>query len=213
MPKRMHYTQDEWLLLGKAPVHVGIAVMSAGETSPFQMVRELIGMGQALRETSQASGATALIRELNVETQAQLSEISQQQTTSTDFAQMRTQTTEMCQKVAAIVDAKESATAAEEYKRWLLWIGRRVAASAREDTSEPVTADEVALLDAIAAALGVENGQGATDRAASGVPSPAGQSISIGATSQRPADVSAADSQKPSDGVPAKSNEQPQLRR
>ena len=219
MPKRMHYTQAEWLLLGKAPVQVGMAVMGAGQTSPFQLVRELIGMGQALRETGQASGPTALIRELNVETQAQLSEMSQQQTTSIDFAQIRTQTTEMCQKVAAIVDAKESATAAEEYKRWLLWIGRRVAAAAREDTDEPVTADEVALLDAIAAALGVENGHGAADRVATGMSAPAeaapsaaptGAGTSIGADSERSADVPDADSQKAGDVVRAETNEQPQ---
>jgi hypothetical protein len=206
----MHYTQDEWLLLGKAPVQVGMAVMGAGETSPFQLVRELIGMGQALRETGQASGATALIRELNVETQAQLSEMAQQQKTSIDFTQIRTQTPEMCQKVAAIVDAKESATAAEEYKRWLLWIGRRVAAAAREDTSEPVTADEIALLGAIAAALGVENGHGAADRAAKemsaaaeAIPSaaPAGAGISI-----------EADSQKARDVARAETNEEPQPR-
>jgi len=168
MPKRMHYTQDEWLLLGKAPVQVGMAVMGSGETSPFQLVRELIGIGQALRETSQTSGATALIIELNVETQAQLSELSQQQTGLIDFVQIRAQIADMCRKVAAIVDAKESAIAAQEYKRWLLWIGRRVAAAAPEDANSPVSADEAELLNVIATALGLEQDRGA----ASATPAP-----------------------------------------
>jgi hypothetical protein len=176
MPKRMHYTQDEWLLLGKAPVQVGMAVMGAGATSPFQLVRELIGIGQALRETSQTSGATALIIELNVETQAQLSELAQQQTASIDFAQIRAQIPEMCRKVAAIVDVKESATAAQEYKRWLLWIGRRVAAAAPEDVNNPVNADEVALLNEIATALGVEN-----DRRAAAATSVSDQAVASAA--------------------------------
>jgi hypothetical protein len=140
MPKRMHYTQDEWLLLGKAPVQVGMAVMGTGATSPLQMVRELIGIGQALRETGQTSGATALIAELNVETQAQLNELAQQPASAIDFAQIRAQIAETCRKVTAIVDSKESPSAANEYKRWLLWIGRRVAAAAPEDTSNPISA-------------------------------------------------------------------------
>jgi hypothetical protein len=159
MPKRMHYTQDEWLLLGKAPVQVGMAVMAVGATNPFQFVRELIGIEQALRETSQTSGATALIIELNVESQAQLNELSQQQVASIDFAQISAQILERCRKVAAIVDSKESAAAAKEYKRWLLWIGRRVAAAAREEVDLPISADEVTLLNEIACALGVGNSQ------------------------------------------------------
>jgi hypothetical protein len=166
MAKRMEYTQNEWLLLGRAPVQVGMAVMGAGATSPFQIVRELIGIDQALRETSQASGATALIRELNVETQAQLTEISQQTTEAIDFAQMRSQTPDLCRKVAGIVDAKESAAAAEQYKRWLLWIGRRVAAAAREDPSQAISPDEVVLLEAIADALGVAEPYRATGEGA-----------------------------------------------
>ena len=162
MPKRMHYTQDEWLLLGKAPVLVGMAVMGAGATSPLQMVRELIGIGQALRETGQTSGATALIAELNVETQAQLSELAQQPAGSIDLAQMRAQIAETCRKVTAIVDLKESTAAANEYKRWLLWIGRRVAAAAPEDANSPVSADEAELLNVIATALGLEQDRGAT---------------------------------------------------
>jgi hypothetical protein len=172
MHKRMQYTQDEWLLLSKAPVQVGMAVMGVGDTSPIQIVRELIGIGQALRETSQTGGATALIRELNVETQAQLNELSQQQATTIDFAQIRTQVRETCIKVAAIVNAKESATAAQEYKRWLLWIGRRVAGAAREDQSQPISTDERALLETIAAALGMEKSQTTIDQVAAAIEAP-----------------------------------------
>src|SRR5207342_102532 len=91
-----------------------------------------------------------------IETQAQLNEMSQQQTPALDFAQTRAQALKDCQRVAAIVDAKEPAAEAEEYKRWLLWIGRRVAAAATESTGEPVSAEEAALLGEIAAALGVQ---------------------------------------------------------
>ena len=45
MAKRLHYTQDEWLTLARAPTDVALAVMGTGGTSPFQMVRELIGLG------------------------------------------------------------------------------------------------------------------------------------------------------------------------
>lgn len=190
MAKRMQYTQNEWLLLGKAPVQVGMAVMGVGTTSPFQIVRELIGIGQALRETSQASGATALIRELNVETQAQLTEISQQTTDALDFAQTRSQTTELCRKVAGIVDAKESAAAAEQYKRWLLWIGRRVAAAAREDPGQTVTADEAALLEAIADALGVAGPYGTAGEGA-----PARQVASESMPGAVPGSVAGADAE------------------
>ena len=77
MAKRLHYTQDEWLTLARAPTIVALAVMGTGGTSPFQMVRELIGLGDALRETDQSASADTLVRELNIETQAQLNEMVQ----------------------------------------------------------------------------------------------------------------------------------------
>jgi len=215
MPKRMHYTQDEWLLLGKAPVLVGMAVMGAGATSPLQMVRELIGIGQALRETSQTSGATALIAELNVETQAQLSELAQQPAGSIDLAQMRAQIPETCRKVTAIVDLKESTAAANEYKRWLLWIGRRVAAAATEDTSNPISADEADLMKVIATALGLENDLAVANHTAAAMQAPAEtgagaalppeQAQTIG---QAAGDVTNVESQGTTDATPA-SGEQP----
>ncbi|NTU78166.1 MAG: hypothetical protein HGA45_01985 [Chloroflexales bacterium] len=166
MARRTHYTQDEWLLLGKAPVLIGMAMMGVGTSSPFQLARELIGMGQALRETGQTHGASALIRDLNVETQAQLSELSQRPTSADDYAQLRQQLPELCARAARIVDAKESPSSASQYKLWLLWIGRRVATAAHEEIGRPVNADEMALLKQIAAALGVRGSEDAPAPAA-----------------------------------------------
>lgn len=160
MARRTHYTQDEWLLLGKAPVLVGLAMMGVGTSSPFQLARELIGMGQALRESGQTHGASALIRDLNVETQAQLSELSQRPISADDYTQLRQQLPQLCARVARIVDAKESASSASQYKLWLLWIGRRVATAAHEEIGRPVNADELALLEQIADALGVRGAVG-----------------------------------------------------
>ena len=47
---------------------------------------------------------------------------------------MGAQALESCRRVAAIVDAKEPAAEAEEYKHWVLWLGRRVATAAGEGT-------------------------------------------------------------------------------
>ena len=159
MAKRLHYTQDEWLTLARAPTHVALAVMGTGGTSPFQMVRELIGLGEALRETSQSSSAGPLILELNIETQAQLNEISQQQSATIDLSGLRAQALESCRQVAGIVDAKEQAAEADEYKRWVLWLGRRVAAAASEGDDQPISADEADLLAELAGALGLQQRQ------------------------------------------------------
>ena len=161
MAKRLHYTQDEWLTLARAPTYVALAVMGTGGTSPFQMVRELIGLGDALRETDQAASADTLVRELNIETQAQLNEIAQQQSATIDLTGQRAQALEICGRVAAIVDAKEPAAAADEYKHWVLWLGRRVASAAGED-AEPdqlISADEAELLVELAGALGLQQRQ------------------------------------------------------
>jgi hypothetical protein len=163
MAKRLHYTQDEWLTLARAPTQVALAVMGTGGTSPFQMVRELIGLGEALRETDQAASAGMLVRELNVETQAQLNEIAQQQSATIDLTGVHAQALEVCRRVATIVDAKEPAAKAEEYKHWVLWLGRRVAGAARESDIQPISAEEAELLAELAGALGLQQRQvGAT---------------------------------------------------
>src|SRR5262245_4205594 len=127
MTRRMHYTNDEWMALAQAPTQIALGVMGVGATSPFQVVRELLSVGYALRETSQARGAGELIRELNTETQAQLNELSQQHMETIDLSQARAQALAACRRVAAIVDAREPAADATEYKRWLIWLGQRVA--------------------------------------------------------------------------------------
>ena len=151
--------QDEWLTLARAPTHVALGVMGTGGTSPFQMVRELIGLGEALRETGQSSSAGPLILELNIETQAQLNEISQQQSATIDLSGLRAQALESCRLVASIVDAKEQAAEADEYKRWVLWLGRRVAVAAGEGEAQPVSADEAELLAELAGVLGLQQRQ------------------------------------------------------
>src|SRR5262245_40468027 len=114
MNKRMRYTNDEWRALAQAPTQIALAVLGGGATSPFQIVRELLSVGYALRETSQARGAGALIRELNVETQAQLNELSQQEVETIDLRQAREQALAICRRVAAIVEARETAAEANE---------------------------------------------------------------------------------------------------
>jgi hypothetical protein len=159
MAKRLHYTQDEWLTLARAPTYVALAVMGTGGTSPFQMVRELIGLSAALRETDQAASADTLVRELNIETQAQLNELAQQQSATFDLTGQRAQALEICGRVAAIVDAKEPAAAADEYKHWVLWLGRRVASAAGDDADRLISTDEAELLVELASALGLQQRQ------------------------------------------------------
>ena len=159
MAKRLHYTQDEWLTLARAPTIVALAVMGTGGTSPFQMVRELIGLGDALRETDQSASADTLVRELNIETQAQLNEMAQQQSATLDLSGLHAEALEICRRVAAVVDAKEPADAADEYKHWVLWLGRRVAAAASEGDDQPISADEADLLAELAGALGLQQRQ------------------------------------------------------
>jgi hypothetical protein len=159
MAKRLHYTQDEWLTLARAPIHVALAVMGAGGTSPFQMVRELISLGEALSETDHATSAGPLVRELNIETQAQLNEMAQQQSATLDLTGLHAEALEICRRVGAVVDAKEPADAADEYKHWVLWLGRRVAAAASEGDDQPISADEADLLAELAGALGLQQRQ------------------------------------------------------
>jgi len=207
MAKRLHYTQDEWLTLARAPTIVALAVMGTGGTSPFQMVRELIGLGDALRETDQSASADTLVRELNIETQAQLNEIAQQQSATIDLTGQRAQALEICGRVAAIVDAKEPAAAADEYKHWVLWLGRRVASAAGEgaaSTDQPISADEAELLVELAGALGLQQrqvGASAAEQPPAGSVTPLPDSTGVSAADQ-PA-VGSADLPPDSAGVNA----------
>lgn len=154
MTRRINYTQDEWLTLAKTPVHVALAVMGIGPTSPFQIAQETIGMGRALRQANAEHAATELVGALVEETNAQAAELFQTQAESVDLAQAGEQAIAACARVAAILKAKATAEEADEYRRWVLWLGRNVAASAIEQVGTRVSAEESALLQRIAETLG-----------------------------------------------------------
>jgi len=162
MAKRLNYTQDEWLALAKAPIQVALAVMGVETSHPFQILREQQSLERALQLTGKVSGAGALIHELHIETQAQLNELTQTPLPAIDVAQTAAQMSDIYHKLAVTVDAKELPGEAEEYKRWVLWLGREVAAAASEGEADAVSANEHALLTEIAQALGLQRRQQVT---------------------------------------------------
>lgn len=155
MTNRLNYLHDEWVALARTPVFVATAIMGAGQTSQVQLAKELVAIQGVIRLTTETEGGAELIRALITETEAQAGELYQREAETVQFARARERALEGCRQVASILGAKAPAEEAEEYRRWVLWIGRSVARAASEGDgrSGPVSAEEGQLLAEIDGAL------------------------------------------------------------
>ncbi len=166
MTIRNNFMAEEWYVLTAAPSRVGSAMMQAGKGSMGQIVSESLALADAIGGAGSEQAPNALV-------QAVLHDLHQPRTGSFDdeavwqqapvgaegVTPARVAALETCHQLAELL-AVRALDEAEGYKRWLLEIARRVAASAREGGflgigGKRISAEEAALLAELASALGI----------------------------------------------------------
>ena len=137
MTTKADYTAEEWEVLLRAPVVVGLAVVAASPSGPIGVVQEMSAIGRILGEEPQGA-----------ETPAQ------------SLEELKAHALQTCREVSALLARKAPASEADSVKRWLLTVARRVAEAAKEGGvlgigGVRVSAAEQATLAEVAAVLEV----------------------------------------------------------
>lgn len=155
MTWKTSFSDEEWSVLRDAPLMVAITVMQAERAGTLRTAREIGAAYEAIEEVVQHGSEIDLIRavadDLSRDRPAPAPSPPEGQQDLTGAG------CEQCRRAAAIVDEHCPPHEAAAFRRWLLSVGERVAASAHEHGSQgAASAAEAGILGEIAAALGVD---------------------------------------------------------
>lgn len=131
MARKSDFTPQEWQSLVAAAPLVGVAVTCASPNGPWGVMKEMISMGLAMTEMLQKGSNNELIAEI-------ATDLKQRQTRPAPPPNMTDP--EICTDIALkhvravneILERKVPSSEADEFKQWLLAVGKRVAESANE---------------------------------------------------------------------------------
>ena len=149
------FTAEEWQMLLKLPIKIGVTLMIVAPSGPIGLTKETMTLAKAPFELAQASNANALVSALAVELQAQAKAIVKDEESAfkhSDPVSYKGKAVEACQSAAAAL-SKASTEDAEAYRTWVLAVGRKVAEAAK-DGGVLVSDQEKALLKELGEALG-----------------------------------------------------------
>ena len=159
MTTKADYTAEEWEVLLRAPVVVGLAVVAASPSGPIGVVQEMSAIGRILGEEPQGAETPALLRALVADFNAG-HRPGGVMPSAQSLEELKAHALQTCQEVSALLARKAPASEAESVKRWLLTVARRVAEAAKEGGvlgigGVRVSAAEQATLAEVAAVLEV----------------------------------------------------------
>lgn len=131
MARKSDFTLDEWKMIVAAPPMVGLAVACASLNGPWGVMKEMLSMGMAMAEMLQKGASNPLIADLGTD-------LKERQTKPESPANLKDP--EICTDIALkhiravneILDRKAKGDEGEDFKKWLLEVGKRVAESANE---------------------------------------------------------------------------------
>ena len=158
MASKADFTAEEWkTIVGAAPM-VGLAVTCASPNGPWGVLKEMLSMGMAMAEMLQKGSSNPLIAELAADLKARQTKLEPPQGIR-DPEQCKELALNHVRTVNDLIDRKVKAEEADEFKKWLLAIGRRVAEASNEGGifgfgGERVSDAEKNMLRQIAFALG-----------------------------------------------------------
>src|SRR5207244_10324127 len=137
---------------------VGLAVTCASPNGPWGVLKEMLSMGMAMAEMLQKGSSNSLIAELGADLKARQTKPEPPQGLK-DPDQCKQAALNHVRAVNDIIDRKVKAEEADEFKKWLLTVGRRVAEASNEGGifgfgGERVSEAEKNVLRQIAFALG-----------------------------------------------------------
>jgi len=158
MPTKFDFTPEEWKTIVAAAPMVGLAVACASPNGPWGVMKEMLSMGMAMAEMLQKGSSNSLIAELTADLQARQTKPEPPEGVK-DPDLCKELALKHVRAVNEIVDRKVKGEEGDEFKKWLLAVGRRVAEASNEGGifgfgSERVSDAEKNVLRQIAFALG-----------------------------------------------------------
>ena len=157
MARKTDFTTEEWKMIVAAAPMVGLAVTCASPNGPWGVLKEMLSMGMAMAEMLQKGSSNPLIAELAADLKERQTKPEPPQGIK-DPEQAKELALNHIRAVNDIVSRK--ADEADEFKKWLLAVGERVAEASNEGGifgigGERVSEAEKNVLRQIAFALGL----------------------------------------------------------
>ena len=158
MANKSDFTPEEWKTIVAAAPMVGLAVTCASPNGPWGVMKEMLSMGMAMAEMLQKGSSNALISELAADLKARQTKAEPPQGMK-DPEQCKEAALNHVKAVNDLIDRKVKPDEGDEFKKWLLAVGRRVAEASNEGGifgfgGEQVSDAERNVLRQIAFALG-----------------------------------------------------------
>jgi hypothetical protein len=158
MAKKTDFTPEEWKTIVAAAPMVGLAVTCASPNGPWGVMKEMLSMGMAMAEMLQKGSSNPLIAELATDLKTRQTK-PEPLPNIKDSERGKELALNHVRAVNDLIDRKAKAEEADEFKRWLLAVGRRVAEASNEGGifgfgGERVSDAEKNVLRQIAFALG-----------------------------------------------------------
>ena len=131
MASKSDFTPEEWkTIVGAAPM-VGLAVTCASPNGPWGVMKEMLSMGMAMAEMLQKGSANPLIADLAADLKARQTKPEPPHGIK-DPEQGKELALNHIRAVNNLLDMKVKGHEADEFKKWLLAVGHRVAESSNE---------------------------------------------------------------------------------
>jgi hypothetical protein len=153
------YTAEEWELLLRAPLTVGMAVIAASPSGPIGVIQEMSAIARVMGEARPGDEPHTLISALIADVHAGHRPGGVMPPTQR-LEDLKGHALATCQEVSALLARKAPASEADGFKRWLITVAHGVAEAAKEGGvlgigGVRVSAAEQALLAELAAVLEV----------------------------------------------------------
>jgi hypothetical protein len=157
MASKSDFTPEEWKTIVAAAPMVGLAVTCASPNGPWGVMKEMLSMGMAMAEMLQKGGSNPLIAELTADLKARQTK-PEPPAGIKDPEQGKELALNHVRAVNALLNRKVKREEADEFKKWLMAVGHRVAEASNEGGifgfgGERVSDAEKAVLRQIAFAL------------------------------------------------------------
>jgi len=153
-----NFSQDEWKTLVKSPMMVSYAIAGAAPSGGTAYANEMKAVADAIVDVSEQAPAGSLLQGVVNDIIVNATDDLRGPTETVSVGEIKDRAIELCRQVASILASKADAQDADDYKRWLLTVGQRVAKASTEGGflgfgGARVSDSETATLNEIAAAL------------------------------------------------------------
>ena len=131
MASKADFSPEEWKTIVAAAPMIGLAVICASPNGPWGVMKEMLSMGMAMAEMLQKGSSNPLIADLAADLKARQTKLEPPQGIK-DPENCKELALAHVKAVNELINRKVKAEEADEFKKWLLALGRRVAEASNE---------------------------------------------------------------------------------